>query len=67
MQICHISVLNKKIDDIIYANVSKLHEYCNRFNGKSLIKSFYFIDCSNISQKFCTTAINKVNYIHLCY
>ena len=49
MQICQISVLNNKINDIIYANVSKLHGYCNKFDGKSLIKIFYFIDYGNIS------------------
>ena len=49
MQICQINVLNNKIDDIIYANVSKLHEYCNKFVRKSLVKIFFFIDCGNIS------------------
>ena len=29
MQIRQISVLNNKIKDIIFANVSKLYEYCN--------------------------------------
>ena len=49
MQIYQINVLNKKINDIIYASVSKLHEYCNKLNGNSLIKKFYFIDCGKIS------------------
>ena len=40
MLICQINVLNNKIDKIIYAYVSKLHEYCNKFDGKSLIKIF---------------------------
>ena len=49
MQICPINVLNHKINDIVYGKVSKLHEYSNKFDGKSLIKVFYFIDCGNIS------------------
>ena len=44
-----MNVLNNKIDEIRYANVSKLHEYCNKFDRKSLMKIFYSIDCSNIS------------------
>ena len=32
-----MNILNNEINDIIYANVSKLHEYCNKFDGKSLI------------------------------
>ena len=43
-----------------YANVSKLHEYCNKLNGKSLMKIFYFIDCGNTSYKFLTSQMNKV-------
>ena len=35
MQICQINVLNNKINDIIYVNASKLHEYCNKFDEKS--------------------------------
>ena len=65
LQICHISVLNNKINHIIYANVLKLHDYCNYFDGKSLIKIFYFIDCGNISQKIFTSRMNEVNYIIL--
>ena len=42
MRICQISVLNNKINGIIYANVTMFHEYCNKFDGKSLIKIFYF-------------------------
>ena len=34
MQLCQINVFNNKINHIIYANVSKLHEYCNKFVGK---------------------------------
>ena len=33
-----MKILNNKIDNIRYANVSKLHEYCNKFAGKPLIK-----------------------------
>ena len=62
MKIFHIKVLNNKIK---YANVSQLHVYCNKFDGKSLIKIFYFIDCGNISYKFCASRMNKVNYINL--
>ena len=65
MQICQISVLNNEINDIIYANVSKLHKYGNKFDRKLLIQIFYFIHCGNISQKFFTSQINKVNYINL--
>ena len=36
MQFCQINVLNNKINDIKNANVSKLYEYCNKFEGKSL-------------------------------
>ena len=43
MQIREINVLNNKINDIKYANVSKLHEYCNNYDRKSLIKIFYII------------------------
>ena len=49
MQICQINGLNNRTNDIVYATVSKLHEYCNKFDGKSLIKIFYFINCGNIS------------------
>ena len=28
MKICRINGLNNRINDIIYADVSKLHEYC---------------------------------------
>ena len=45
MQICQINVLNDKTNDIKYANVPKLHEYCNKFEEKTLITIFYFIDC----------------------
>ena len=64
MQICQMSVLNNKINDIIHANVSKLHEYCNKFDEKSLIQIFYFIDCGNIKKIF-TSRMNKVDYINL--
>ena len=43
-----LNVLNNKINKIKYPNVSMWHEYCNKFDGKSLIKIFYFIDCGNI-------------------
>ena len=49
MHIFHINVLNNRISNIKYANVSKLHEYCNKFDGKPLIKIFYFIDYGNVS------------------
>ena len=42
MQICQINVLNNKINSIKYATVSKLHEYCNKFDRKSLL-IIYFI------------------------
>ena len=44
MQIYQINVLNYEMIEIQYANVSKLHEYYNKFDRKSLIKIFYFID-----------------------
>ena len=44
-----MNILNNKINEMKYANVSKLHEYSNKFDGKSLIKIFYSIDCGNIS------------------
>ena len=34
MVICQINVLNNKINRIKYANVSKFHEYCKKFDGK---------------------------------
>ena len=36
MHIFQMNVLNNKINNNKYANVSKLHEYCNKFDGKSL-------------------------------
>ena len=47
MQFCETNVLNIKINNIKYANVSKLYEYCNKIDEKSSIKIFYFIDCGN--------------------
>ena len=64
MQICQINVLNNNMYNI-YANVSKLHDYCNKFDGKSLINIFYFINCGNISQKFFNSRMNEVNYSNL--
>ena len=52
-------------NNIIYANVSKFYEYCNKFVGKSLIKVFYFVDWGNISQKFFTIRMNEINYMNL--
>ena len=35
--------MNNKINKIQYANVSKLHEFCNKFDENSSIKIFYII------------------------
>ena len=43
MQLYQISVVNNKINNINHANVSKLHEYYNKFDGKSLIQIFYIL------------------------
>ena len=32
MQLCQISVLNNKNNDLNHADVSKLHEYYNKFD-----------------------------------
>ena len=49
MKIFHINVLNNKINDIKYANDSNLHEYYNKFDGKSLIKIFFIRHTSKVS------------------
>ena len=63
MQIYQTNVLSNNIDDIIYPNVSKLHKYWYKIDGKSFRKIFYFIDCGNI-YKLSTSQMNKVNYIN---
>ena len=49
MQLCQISVVNNKINNINHANVSKLHEYYNKFDGKSLIEIFYILKDTTLS------------------
>ena len=39
MHICQINLLNNKINEIIYTNVSKLHEYCSKFLRKVINKN----------------------------
>ena len=49
MQLCQISLVNNKINNINHANVSKLHEYYNKFDGKSLIQIFYVLKDTTLS------------------
>ena len=49
MQLCQITVVNNKINNINHANVSKLHEYYNKFDGKSLIQIFYVLKDTTLS------------------
>ena len=49
MQLCQISVVNNKINSINHAIVSKLHEYYNKFDGKSLIQIFYVLNDITLS------------------
>ena len=57
MQLCQISVVNNKINNINHANVSKLHEYYNKFNGKWWIQIFYILKDTTSS-----TAIRNEKY-----
>ena len=57
MQLCQISVVNNQINNINHANVSKLHEYYNKFDGKSLIQIFYILTDTTLS-----TAIRNENF-----
>ena len=52
MQIRQENLLNNKINTIKHANVSKFHEYFDKFDKKSSIKIFYFISCGNILYKY---------------
>ena len=36
MQVFQINVSNDEIKKIKYANILKLHKFCNKLNGKSL-------------------------------
>ena len=38
----------------VYMLIYQLHEYCNNFKGKLLIKIFYSIECGVISENFLT-------------
>ena len=49
MQLCQISVVNNKINNINHANVSKLHAYYNKLDGKSLIRIFYVLKYTTLS------------------
>ena len=49
MQLFQISVVNNKINNINLANVLKLHEYYNKYDGKSLIQIFYVLKDTTLS------------------
>ena len=49
MKLFQISVVNNKINNINRASVPKLHEYYNKFDGKSLIQMFYVLKDTTLS------------------
>ena len=48
MQICQTNVLNNKMNNMNLANMSKLHEYYNKFD-KSLIQIFHVLNGTTLS------------------
>ena len=57
MQICRTNVLSNKINSMNHANMSKLHEYYNNFDGKLLIQIFYVLKYTTLS-----TAVKYENF-----